>query len=244
MPSSYGDAFADIYDAWYAALADDDFIDALASRLPSRPCRILELGVGTGRLLHKLVARRTPIVDDLVGIDASQKMLEIAQQSELRNVATVEYGDFARELPQGPFDAVFVGYNTLFNLPDAQSIASCLALVSSVLALDGFFMCDLVIPQGEHPEEVSEERRMANGDLVTSQSRHDPSTQTISGQFIQTASDGTAITRPWTVHYVVPHQLDAIAFAAGLHLLERTADGHGTTFTADSSRHISTYILG
>lgn len=244
QPSAYGDAFADIYDEWYSTLTDDDFVSAVARRLPDEPARVLELGVGTGRLIRKLVAQREPIVDSFVGTDASEKMLRIARDSGLADIASLECSDFSRHVPPGPFDAVFVGYNTLFNLADEHAIASCLTLVAQSLAPHGFFMCDLVIPQGDETEEFSEVRTMANGDVVTSTSRHEPHTRQISGSFIQTSHTGDIITRPWNVHYVLPHQLDDLASRAGLRLIERTADGNGAVFTADSSRHISTYVLG
>lgn len=244
QPSAYGDAFADIYDEWYATLTDDDFVAAIARRLPASPARVLELGVGTGRLIRKLVTQRKPIVDSFVGTDASEKMLEIAHRHGIDKIASLECSDFSRHVPSGPFDAVFVGYNTLFNLANENDIASCLALVAKVLAPHGFFMCDLVIPHGDDTEEFSEERTMANGDVVTSNSRHEPHSRRISGSFVQHTMNGESITRPWTVHYVLPHQLDDLASRAGLRLIERTADGNGAEFTADSSRHISTYVLG
>jgi len=243
QPSAYGDAFADIYDEWYSTLTDDDFVAALARRLPDTSSRILELGVGTGRLIRKLMKQRAPIQDSFVGTDASERMLEIARLTDVGNIAELQLSDFSQTMPAGPFDAVFVGYNTLFNLPDEEAIAQCLSLVAQSLAIDGFFICDLVIPRGDDIEEFSEERTMANGDRVTSVSRHDPSRRHISGAFIHSSPLGETITRPWNVHYVAPHQLDQLAEQAGLRLIERTADGNGALFTNDSPRHISTYIL-
>ena len=243
QPSAYGDAFADVYDEWYSTLTDDDFVAALARRLPDTSSRILELGVGTGRLIRKLMKQRAPIQDSFVGTDASERMLEIARLTDVGNIAELQLSDFSNTMPAGPFDAVFVGYNTLFNLPDEEAIARCLSLVAQSLATNGFFMCDLVIPRGDDIEEFSEERTMANGDLVTSVSRHDPSRRHISGAFIHSSPLGETITRPWNVHYVTPHQLDQLAEQAGLRLIERTADGNGALFTNDSPRHISTYIL-
>jgi len=243
-PSAYGDAFADIYDEWYATLTDDDFVSAIARRLPTSPARVLELGVGTGRLIRKLVAQREPILDSFVGTDASEKMLNIARRNGIGEIASLECSDFSRQVPTGPFDAVFIGYNTLFNLANENDIASCLALVAKVLAPHGFFMCDLVIPHGNDTEEFSEVRTMANGDVVTSNSRHEPDCRRISGSFVQHTTNGDIVTRPWNVHYVLPHQLDDLASRAGLRLIERTADGNGAEFTTDSSRHISTYVLG
>ena len=48
-PSAYGDAFADVYDDWYADVSDVggtvDTVHRLAAGGP-----VLELGIGTGRL--------------------------------------------------------------------------------------------------------------------------------------------------------------------------------------------------
>jgi len=69
---SYGRSFADVYDAWYS-----DVSDVVATvthvRELSRNGRILELGVGTGRIA-------LPLADaglDVVGIDASGEMLDV-----------------------------------------------------------------------------------------------------------------------------------------------------------------------
>lgn len=242
QPESYGDTFADVYDKWYSTLTDDDFVEAFARRLPTRPVRILELGVGTGRLAIKIRQRRGDIQDEFVGIDASIKMLAQAHHNRIDAFVHLECMDFSTTLPPGPFDAVFIGYNTLFNLPSSAAIGSCLTLISSVLAGDGFFMCDLVVPSGEDHGEHSVQRIMANGDIVTSVSQHDSTAQTISGSFTHTTGNETT-TRPWQVRYVLPHQLDDLADSAGLRLETRFEDGEGHVFTSDSPRHISTYIL-
>ena len=55
-PATYGDAFADVYDDWYADLHDPEAVaDLLTASDPAG--RILELGVGTGRLAWPLAAR-------------------------------------------------------------------------------------------------------------------------------------------------------------------------------------------
>ncbi len=79
-PGSYGDAFADVYDRWYPDVTD---ASACVERLvelagpagegtEAAPRRVLELGVGTGRLALPLSARGL----DVTGLDASAAMLE------------------------------------------------------------------------------------------------------------------------------------------------------------------------
>jgi hypothetical protein len=69
--SSYGDAFADVYDDWYRDISDiDATVDCVAAL--ARSGRVLELGVGTGRLALPLAARGCTVT----GIDSSARMLE------------------------------------------------------------------------------------------------------------------------------------------------------------------------
>src|SRR4029079_297912 len=57
--STYGDAFADVYDEWYHDISDIgatvDLLTGLAAEFGDLP--VLELGVGTGRLAVPLAAR-------------------------------------------------------------------------------------------------------------------------------------------------------------------------------------------
>lgn len=70
-PSTYGDAFADVYDEWYPPGEEADrVVDALARLAAGGP--VLELGCGTGRLCLPLVDRGLVVV----GLDASQAMLD------------------------------------------------------------------------------------------------------------------------------------------------------------------------
>jgi trans-aconitate methyltransferase len=193
--------------------------------------------------VDKLRAVRPHQSDEIVGVDASEKMLTIAHERGVHTMAELVCGDFSHALPAGPFDAVFVGYNTLFNLPSEAAIASCMSLVASVLSPTGFFLTDLVIPDTTEEIEHSSLRTMANGDVIKSVSHLNPTERTISGYFAHLENGVETAQRKWRVHFVMPHQLDELAIRAGLVLAERTADGNGTEFTADSSRHISRYIL-
>lgn len=96
---SYGQAFADVYDAWYQDLGDDDFVALVAASLPTRPVRILELGIGTGRLVTALQSLRGDIADHIVGIDSSTAMLDIARRN-LSPMVNLVHGDFTEHSPK------------------------------------------------------------------------------------------------------------------------------------------------
>jgi SAM-dependent methyltransferase len=241
--STYGDAFADIYDEWYFNLRDNDFVESICATLPDSRLRVLELGVGTGRLIRQWLALRPHPSDLFIGVDSSDAMLAIARAQEFPPSVELELADFSQSLPTGPFDIIFVGYNTLFNLPNEEAIRSCFSQVASSLSPTGQFYIDAVIPRGDHAETVVENRTMPNGDIIESHSTHDPLEQRITGKFIHDVETATSITRPWSVRYFTPTQLDTYARDAHMTLVSRYADGVGTAFTSDSSRHISQYSL-
>ena len=57
--STYGDAFADVYDDWYEGISDIGATVATLLEL-ARGGPVLELGVGTGRLAVPLAAAGAP----------------------------------------------------------------------------------------------------------------------------------------------------------------------------------------
>ena len=239
--TTYGDSFADVYDDWYADLNDADFMVGVVATLPTHNARILELGVGTGRLITQLLEQRSQFTDTIVGIDSSEAMLSVARGRSFPSHVELVCADFSRTLPDGPFDAIFVGYNTLFNLPDTDALLSCLSLVSQRLSPTGIFHVDAVMPM---PDEVGDNvtvRTMTTNEVVLSISSHNADDQRIIGQFVQFMHGGQTRLRPWSVRYWTPQQLDTHASTHGLTLLSRHGDGSGAQFTNSSPRHVSRY---
>src|SRR5947199_5192454 len=124
-PTTYGDGIADTYDDWYGAPADTSAavrcLATLAERAPSK--RVLELGVGTGRLALPLVELGL----DVWGVDASEAMVEQLRVKPRGDAVPVTVGDMAdidlRALPGGDtvrFGVAFVAINTFFNLTSAD----------------------------------------------------------------------------------------------------------------------------
>ena len=58
--SSYGDGFADVYDDWYHGITDTDACVARLAALAPAGARVLEFGVGTGRLAIPLRPGASP----------------------------------------------------------------------------------------------------------------------------------------------------------------------------------------
>jgi SAM-dependent methyltransferase len=238
-PTSYGDGFAEVYDEWYPGSDDVAAVVGFVAELAgSRPGRLLELGVGTGRLAIPLAVHGM----DVYGVDTSSAMLDRLRARDPDGRVTVAVGDMVDDQPAGPFDVVLVAYNTLFNLESAERQASCFVAAAERLASEGALVVEAFVPE-DPPREGSSlvVRSMTASEVVLSVSSHDPVGQRAQGHFIHLA-DGEAVRlRPWAIRYAPPAELDAMANDAGLSLRERWEDFRRRPFTADSPRHVSVY---
>ncbi len=142
---SYGDGFADVYDDWYADVTDVDATVGRMLALAGPDGRVLELGVGTGRLALPMAAAGLQVV----GVDTSAAMLERLAERDPAGLIDVVCGDMVDDLPDGPFDAALVAYNTIFNLLDEQRQLACFAAVAERLAPGGSFVVEAFVPDVE-----------------------------------------------------------------------------------------------
>jgi SAM-dependent methyltransferase len=248
-PARYGDAFADVYDDWYAGSFDTEgAVEALA-RLAG-PGPVLELGVGTGRLALPLAARGVTVV----GLDASASMFaKLAAKPGAAAVPTV-LADMAEvgpavagaggAVPVAGYRLVFCAYNTFLNLDTAEAQRRCLAGCASLLAPDGALVLEAYVPAP--PEDVPrtslDVARVTTDAVVLTATEHDPEAQVVTGQHVE-LRDGSVRLRPWRVRYLTTEQLDDMANQVGLALGERWEDWRETPFDDDSDTHVSVYRL-
>ncbi len=237
-PDSYGEAFADVYDDWYSDVSD---ADATVGRLTSLEdvSRVLELGVGTGRLAIPLAATGRTVI----GLDASPSMLERLVEND--PAGTVEpllapMEDFQLDRP---VDAAFVAFNTFFNLRGDDEQRACLECVVAHLVPGGHVLIEAIVPD-LGPDALDRgltTRHLPDGGVVLNATVNHIDEQRMAGQQIHVAANGTVRLRPWHVHYLSPEQLDELAASVGLELVKRTDDWNGRPFTDTSVRHVSHY---
>ena len=242
--SSYGEAFADVYDEWYGDVSDVESTVSALARLSDEigDFPIVELGVGTGRLaipLAQLVAPRS-----VLGIDSSAAMLrQLALKPGSELVQTV-LGDMINDLPAGPMGVVFAAFNTFFNLGSEERQRRCMGVVAQRLAPAGLLVIEALVPErpprsGSHVEVKS----IDSDRVVLSVSRYDGTEQTAEGQFIEFTETGGVRLRPWSIRHVSPAELDSMAATAGMALHNRWETFAGAAFTDDSTRHVSVYSV-
>ena len=233
----YGDAIADVYDSWYADITDVDATVDFLRRFVDEGS-VLELGVGTGRLAVPLAATGISVT----GIDVSEAMLErLHEKDPGRTIETIR-GDMVDDLPDGPFDLVFVAYNTFFNVYDLERQRRLLEHVAERLDENGAFVVEAYVPDTSRPGgDAVGIRSMTTDSVVLRADRHDPDAQTIDGQLVEITETGGVRLRPYRLRYATPDQLDAMAAEAGLVLAERWENTHRHPFDPESPTHVSVY---
>jgi SAM-dependent methyltransferase len=236
--AAYGEAFADVYDEWYADVTDVAATVAFVERLAGAGGTVLELGVGTGRLAVPMASAGLTVT----GIDASPAMLaRLRARPGSASIEVVE-GDMVTEMPDGRFDVVLVAYNTLFNLADESAQQACFLAVRDRLAAGGSFVVEAFVPDVTAPAGHDVTVRSMSADrVVLSVSDHRPDRQRTSGQFVELSESGGVRLRPWSIRWAAPAELDAMAARAGLGLVERWADMSRTPFGDGSDHHVSVY---
>jgi SAM-dependent methyltransferase len=209
--------------AWSAVDPTVRFLGGLAEGK-----RILELGVGTGRIalpLARLLGVR------VVGVDNSPEMLtELARKDPDSMVEAVEADMVDVEL-HGRFDLIYCVFNTLYAITEQERQLRAIRNAARHLARGGHLVVETqTIGFSEFvknrlitPLSIGEEAT----ELVVIM--HDPTRQLL---VRQTISSGLVPASPLRMRYVLPAELDLMARIAGLQRVERFGGWSGETFTA------------
>ena len=139
--ASYGALLADEYDAIYGDVFDTEgAVDQLA-RLADGG-RILEFGVGTGRIALPLADKGL----DVWGVDGSPDMLKILKEKPGGDKITTLCGDFATTTAQGKFDLVVLLINTIYAMGSQQGQIECFENAARHLTPGGRFVIEAWVP--------------------------------------------------------------------------------------------------
>jgi SAM-dependent methyltransferase len=239
-PYTYGDRWADVYDAWVARqghVADADAIaDCLAELAGSGPA--LELAIGTGRVALPLAARGV----EVHGIDASGAMVAKLRAKPGADAISVTTGDMADVGVDGVYPLVYVVFNTFFALLTQEDQVRCFGNVAAHLSEGGVFVIEAFVPdptlfdrgQMVRATEVDADFVSFNVSLL------DPVEQQSRVMIVMIDRGGTRLL-PIQLRFAWPSELDLMARLAGLRLRERWGGWNREPFTAASSAHVSLY---
>jgi SAM-dependent methyltransferase len=235
--STYGDGLASVYDALYPSTPDAEqaahFVHEIAPK-----GRVLELGVGTGRLA-------VPMADlglQVHGVDASEQMLGRWATRDPQRRVKASVGDFTSTLPDGPFDAVLIGLNTLFMVPDRDRQIETLRLAGTRLGHAGVLVVETYNPWYYHrlSEPRVEVHQLGPDKLMVDQDFADRLGQSV--VIVHSILDGGAPRKVVEFsRYAWPSEFDLMARLAGLRLRDRFAGWKREPVTAESLRYVSVF---
>lgn len=202
--------------------------------------RVVEFGIGTGRLALPLSARGVQIH----GVDASVEMIAELRAKPGGADIPVVVGDFAEAEAGTGFSLVVLAFNTIYALPDQQAQVACFANAARHLRPGGAFVVEAWVPDlGAFRHNRLVRPRIIRADKMSIEVAELDSVQ----QMIRTTqavfSEGTARLYPANHRYAWPSELDLMAQLAGMEREARWADWRGATFTDDSQAHVTVYRL-
>lgn len=235
--TTYGERIADVYDDWYGSLFDVEKTVDLFAELAGGG-RVLELAIGTGRIALPLAERGV----DVVGVDASERMVARLRAKPGGDRIPVTFGNFADVPVEGTFRLIFIVFTTLFALSSQAEQIRCLGNVADHLDDGGAFAMDAFVPDltRYHNNQAVTAESVGVDQVRIDASRHDPVEQRVESSHVVLTEAGIKL-YPVSIRYAWPAELDAMAMIAGLHLVHRWSDYGRSPFTAASTRHVSVY---
>ena len=239
-PAAYGDTFAEVYDSWYGSISDAEATASLVAELAAGR-RVVELGVGTGRLAMPMV--RCGL--EVVGVDASVSMLGRCRAKPGAAAVALVCADMAA-LPLRPaaFGLGVVGFNTFFNLITEEAQARCLRDAARAIETGGGLLVEAVVPGPDpiEPEYGESARSDGAGGRILTTSVRDPRDQTVRGVHVHTPARGPTKRLPWAIRYLHTDQLDDVCRRAGFELVDRWRSWDREPFDDDAAVHVSHYL--
>jgi SAM-dependent methyltransferase len=188
--ATYGDRWADVYDSWVRVQLDEAGTQALVDLLAELAAggRVLELGIGTGRIALPLAERGL----EVHGIDASAAMVAKLRGKPGGDAIPVTIGDFVDVGVDGTFDLIFVAFNTFFALTSQEEQIRCFHSVAQHLTANGVFVLEAFVPDVTRFDRGQSLRALhvSTDEVGFQASLHDPVTQTVKAQHVVVSQAG------------------------------------------------------
>ncbi len=191
----------------------DNVFEKLRSSLNAKPCRILEIGVGSGLLMQRLA----PHAEKYVGIDIDRAILEKCREFMAGDMEHVELHElFAHEIRKidGSFDIILMN-SVMQYFPDFSYAERVLKECTGQLRGDGVVFCGDIMDADKKEElceyiaKESEQRQRPNLDRQLLYSR---------SFFFAAAGKLSANCEVSDKIYRIPNELSLFRYDAMLHM--------------------------
>jgi len=249
--ANYGDAAGDEYDTTYEGFVVSTTQLDLLARLADGG-KALEVGVGTGRVAIPLARRGVQVT----GVDPSELMLARLRAKDLDRTVTTWCGTLETMRDhRSIFSVVYAPFNVLFLLSREGAQANFFIDAGAILTRHGYVVVECFVPRpgirlvdGANPAFFPQGRHVEVRSVTPERvsllvSDNDQEQQVWQLNELIFRSDGSHRWVPSTIAYLVPEQIDTIAYEAGFELIERYSDWDGSAYNSDSRKHISVYKM-
>lgn len=139
----YPETFARFYDLIYHQMRDHVDIDFFLNEISRTKGKILEIGVGTGRLFTNSLNKGA----DIYGIDISKSMLDVLKKKiksdQHFRISLQDMLDFSFDFK---FDLIIAPFRVIMHIPDKDDQIRALDNVYKHLNSDGTFIFDTFVP--------------------------------------------------------------------------------------------------
>jgi SAM-dependent methyltransferase len=238
-PARYGEDHAGVYDRIYPSFPTADAVRRIADLAFDRTGPVLDLGIGTGRLALPLTAAGV----DVHGIEASPAMITRLRARPGGTAVRVWPADMAEWTIPERYSVIVCAVSTLFMLPERRLQASCLRAARRHLQPDGVVVIEAFVPDPARYDGEGrriEIRHLDDTSLHLVVSSHRADAQFIEITHVLADADGLR-RHPVTLHYATLRQLDDMAAAAGLELVDRAGGWDRRPYGPDTTDHVSVY---
>lgn len=235
---------AEFYDAIQSQFQED--IKFYLKIIGRNPCKILELGSGTGRIAIPL-AEAGHIVYALDNSKDMHHILKLKVRAELRNRIIPIHSSMTDFRLDECFDYAILGLNNIFNLTEEQDRIRCFTLVRKHLKNDGRFLIDTTLPSpadlkkmdGTYNFSIIEGPENKRGFSIVYR-KYDTKRQVMILNFlsIDVDSNGKAIffITPALEYYPSPGEMRLLLHNTGFEIESFWCDYDGTPFEDDPTK--------
>ena len=234
----FDEEVADRYDAgspeMFEAAAVEPVVTFLAELAGDG--RVLELGIGTGRIALPLSRRGVPVH----GIDLSAAMVARLRAKPGAGGIEVTMGDFATTRVGMSFRLAYLVFNTIMNLTTQDAQVACFCNVAEQLEPGGFFVVEVMVPDIQRLPPGETVRPYTVGPTKLDFDEYDIANQGLVSHHYSVIDDSLEVfSVPF--RYVWPSELDLMARLAKMSLRERWGGWGHQPFTGVSTTHVSVW---